>query len=295
MLVGASGAGKSMLLLQAIQAWEQGRPYPIEFEATRVAYVTSDRGGTSVDGRIARLGLKKVEHYNIVNDVSLSKSTITNHELLLSAVMKKLQHPFDLLVLDPIGLFLPAGLNDYHKAAWGMVSMNRFAAKNGMTIIGVHHATKIKTDSDFLRPQDRISGSSALQGYTSSQIILIQGSEKGSEIDQLHIIHHDAPPEMYELVRNDEGLFVLHKDVERKRRSPNETAILSVIRAMPEEEFTVQDIIERTGIPQPTVYRILKGFQIEGKIEKIRQGAYKKIGGWLSAVNSELSLRECMA
>jgi hypothetical protein len=290
LLVGASGAGKSQILLQAIQAWEQDRDFPIAFDATRIAYVTSDRAGSSVDGRIEKLGIKRIEHYNIVNDLTLAKTTIVNYDLLLNEVIKRLQHPFDLLVLDPIGLFLPSGINDYHKAAWGMVGMNRFAIKHNVTIIGVHHATKIRSDSDFLRPQDRISGSGALQGYTSSQIILIQGSEKKNLYDDLYVIHHDAPEEHYQLVRNPEGLFEIHTEKDNPKEDSKERTVLSVIRNGG-DTFRGADVISASGVSKPHVYNILNKLKREGKLSQVGHGVYQRIGPWLQVIGEPID--EC--
>ncbi len=80
-------------------------------------------------------------------------------------------------------------------------------------MIGTAHAAKQKADKNerYLRPQDRILGSTALFGYTDTQMYLAAPDETGSK-DGVYTFFwnpHHAPPAAFPLTRDSEGRFVI--------------------------------------------------------------------------------------
>ena len=118
----------------------------------------------------------------------------------------------DLVIVDPMVVFLGVDPNKYNAVAPRLIKLGRWCKQLGMTILATHHATKARTDYSFKRPQDRISGSSALLGFTSSQLFLSAADEIGKPYSEFTAINHNDPPETIRLARDMNGLFVPFED-----------------------------------------------------------------------------------
>lgn len=275
LFVGASGAGKTTLLMQSIGKHERGEEWPLEWDGNSIAYVATDRGSALIRKHIEAQKIQNIELYNPIEDRKFSEAIMSDRKLMLNHCLNALKSNYDTLILDPAGLFLPPNLNAYSEAAKGMFSLNRHAAQTGVTIILVHHATKMMTDKDFLRPQDRVSGSAALQGYSSSQVVLVQGCEKMKAWDSLHIVHHHAPAEEHHLVRDSAGYFELFEVQETIEKS---NALIELIQ---DDEVISSKVLAgkaaKMGISQPTFYRLLSKLQQDGVITSVSRGTYKKV------------------
>lgn len=214
-LTGASGSGKSTILCQALSAWEKKERFPFMLPpSTRsVGFIIMDRTKDEMDQRLKALGVTQVETYGFVDD-TLSESLLKTPSLLFAQIIeKRLSQRHDAYVLDPVALLLEAkSTNDLKEVAAGLIRMARFAAANNACIIATHHTVKTRSDFSFVRPQDRISGSSAWQGYSGTQLVLIEGAETQSEAHTLVIVSHMSRPEEYKLVRGQDGFFYPQKE-----------------------------------------------------------------------------------
>lgn len=212
-LAGASGAGKTTLLLQAIASWAKGSILFPEFTwdgEKGVAYIVSDRTCDELNSRVATLDIPsdKIEVYSVLDDLKVKEVELLAPKLLLTRILnERLKQPFDLLVLDPLAVFMTGNPNNYQHAAASLFWLNRIAIERNITIIALHHATKARSDFKFRRPQDRISGSSALLGFSGSQIVMAPAAEDATEYDTLYITPHTMPPMMIELERGQDGYF----------------------------------------------------------------------------------------
>lgn len=261
-LAGASGAGKTTLLLQALQAWDKGQPFPLSFTAHRVGYIVADRTKEETEDKASQLHLSdRVEFYGLVDDEKFSLALLQNPVYTLNHVVGQLSKPFDLLVLDPIMIFMEGSTNQYHQVAKSLLYISRMAKKRGVTVLATHHATKPRSDFHFLRPQDRILGSAAFQGYSGTQMVLIEGSEDNMSVDSLHLIPHAGPPEEYNFVRGQGGWF--------EQVLTEEQNFISGLPA----EFSTRDALlagQAQEVSRATVYREL------AKMYKIGHGKYTK-------------------
>lgn len=214
-LAGASGAGKTMLLLQAWREHEAKRyGFPLSFDPaiTRAAIICADRSSDDTHRHIKNLGIKNLEVYGIVDDWTLPTKLIRNNKpQLWIEVLKRIKSKPPLLFIDPLGLFMEGKLIDYSNVAASFIEFNRFAKSRNVTILGVHHTNKARSDVTFYRAQDRASGSGAIAGFSSSQYILLQMGENRKNYDTLTVVHHTAPPEEYELTRKQDGFFAIRE------------------------------------------------------------------------------------
>jgi len=210
-LAGASGAGKTMLLLEAWKEHEEGRhKFPICFDPAikSAGIIVADRTAEETMGRCKDLNIKHLEVYGIVDDLTLNTELIrTNKTVLWNTVISRLRSDPPLIFIDPMGLFMKGKLIDYNNVAATLIEFNRYAKQNHKTILGVHHTTKARKETGFLRVQDRASGSGAISGFSSTQYVLVQGLEADEAYDTLSIIHHTSKQQTIKLGRREDGYF----------------------------------------------------------------------------------------
>lgn len=208
-LTGASGAGKTTLITQALRALERGEDFPIMFPPTvkTVGMIIADRTVEETQTRFKHLGITTCSLYGLADDHTLPLSMLDNPAKLFGEVVSRCgKH--DAYILDPMMLFMEGSAIDYRTVARSLIRMARYVIQNNLTLLCTHHTTKSRSDFSFMRPQDRISGSAAFQGYSGTQLVLIEGKEQGLDYDKLIIVPHLSPPEEYRLCRGEDGYFI---------------------------------------------------------------------------------------
>ena len=213
LLVGASGSGKTTLILQAWYSHERHEPFVIGFppHIERVAYIAADRTKEEPEERAAYLQLKNIEFYGITDDEKLNYDLVHQPRSLWDRTVQQFKHPFQMMIVDPIALFVDGNLNDFKHVAITLMRWNRYCKQSNITMLGLHHTTKQRADNRFLRPQDRVSGSGAFPGYSGTQCVLVEGIEDGLDYEQLIIIPHKTPKEYYSLNRRRDGYFTVRE------------------------------------------------------------------------------------
>lgn len=177
----------------------------------------------------------------------------------------------ELIVVDPLIVFTGVDTNKYHLNAAKLIRINRFARDRHVTILGTHHATKARTDFGFKRAQDRISGSSALLGYTSTQLFLATPEETDSDYFEWTIVSHHAAPRTLYMTRTSSGFEVI-RESSTAPEPPVEVQILQLLSVGP---MKPQDLINGTGKSRATIHRTLSGMEQAGVIVKIEYGRYR--------------------
>jgi hypothetical protein len=268
-LAGASGSGKTTLLLQALQAWQRGQSFPISFEATGCAYLVADRTAEEVESKARALGIS-MEIYGLPDDPTVRLDTIEHDPMkTLELCIQKFREPFDLLVIDPIMLFVKGSNLDYRRVAVSLIAINRLAIQRNWTIIATHHSTKTRSDFFFKRPQDRISGSAAFQAYSGTQLALVEAEEMDKDHDELWVVSHSEPPLSIWLRRDENGWFQVLPGHDK----------IDILFALMGEEFDVADLrasAAELGISRATLYRILGREVAAGRLTKTQRGTYRK-------------------
>lgn len=212
-LSGASGAGKSTLIAQLLATIVNGEDTFMGHQINhpiRIAYIAADRTWDSYAelAERAQLDTSRLQIRSLVDDTSIDITMLEWQSMrLLKSLIDSFDHP-DLIVVDPMVVFLGVDPNKYNAVAPRLIQMGRWCKEGGFTILATHHATKARSDYSFKRPQDRISGSSALLGFTSSQLFLSAADEIGKPYSEFTAVNHNDPPESIKLGRNDVGLFV---------------------------------------------------------------------------------------
>lgn len=283
-LAGASGAGKSTLLTQEVAAWAKGEPFtgiinwPPNIE--RIAYLVADRTKDEIEGRFTDLGVgsERIELYGIQDDLTFNLNLLNEPDKALRGAVGRFSKPFQMLVIDPIAIFIDENTNDFRKVAISLLKMGRFAIERGITILATHHATKQRTDFSFKRPQDRISGSGAFQGFSGTQMVLIEGMEDGAAYDTLWVKSHTLPPMSSQLTRGEKGLFVSHHSKEQAEGGDYakfEQFVSTLTTVTPITSFHAWG--DSNNLSHPTIFRWITRMVSENKLKKTSRGLYERV------------------
>jgi hypothetical protein len=226
---GSPDAGKSMLMIQQVVSWHRKTPYLIpelSFAAfKRIAWIVGDRTGEA--GRRFRANdlptTGPIHLYDTIADETFHKSWYGS-ELGFYHALDRLPKdgiPFDFIFLDPLPPFLPGLTNVYKDMMHGLIDIGRYAAKHKVTILASAHAGKARSDFNFKRPQDSISGSNAIAGYSGTQAILRAAEEIDQPYSEVTVVSHEGPPASYKLTRRPDGYFIpwIEPPIERKKKS----------------------------------------------------------------------------
>ena len=214
-LAGASGAGKTTLLMHIIKQLQNNSTvfgHAITPDL-KIGFIAADRTWEAYKKLASTVGVdvEKLTHIRaLIDDDKIDTRTLESNPsiILYNLLNEMVQKGCQLVIVDPLAVLLGCDLNKYHVVAARLIALNRYCRLNGVTVLGTHHATKARTESGFKRPQDRINGSGALLGFTSTQLFLAAADETGSEYTEWHIISHHAKPKCIHLKRTeDTGTF----------------------------------------------------------------------------------------
>ena len=284
-LAGASGSGKSTLLLQMLHAWTTGHNFiDIPPPSQGLSYIAGDRSIHSLYHRAADIGLDMttIPHASMIdnNDIDIRMFQYDALSLLFN-MLDKLKGP--LFIVDPLIIFLGVDLNRYHLVAPALIRLNRYCQDKGYTLLGTHHTTKARSDFSFLRPQDRISGSSALSAFTSTQVALTAPDEVPGEnllnAARLDIVSHIAAPETHWLSRDKKGLYsALGAEAEAILQQCGPVG-LAVYQVIPDgaqlPTTTILSTLEGVA-SRATVFRQLEKLCSLGVLSKALRGHYQR-------------------
>ena len=285
-LAGASGSGKSTLLLQLLHAWSSGQSFlDVPPPPDGVSYLAGDRSINSLYHRAADVGIDMttISHASLIDNQDVDIKMFQYDALsLLFRLLDKLGGPR--FIIDPLIIFLGVDLNRYHLVAPQLIRLNRHCQDRGYTILGTHHTTKARSDFQFLRPQDRISGSSALSACTSTQLALTSPDEVAQSgtmapAARLDIVSHIAAPETHWLSRDTKGLFTpMGPDADRALQAGGVVG-LAIYQTVPDgASVTTPTLLTALdGVAsRATVYRHLEKLVEAGLLAKESRGSYTR-------------------
>lgn len=246
-LAGASGAGKTTLLMHILKELQQNKDV-FGHKASRdlkIGFIAADRTWEAYKKLAETVGVdvSKLTHVRaLIDDDAIDCSTLERNPsiILYNLLNEMVKAGCQLVIVDPLAVLLGCDLNKYHVVAARLIQLNRYCRLNGVTVLGTHHATKARTEAGFKRPQDRINGSGALLGFTSTQLFLAAADETGGEYTEWHIISHHAKAKVIHLKRTqDTGTFyqcdpIEDLKVEQMKKGTNQT-IAQVYGLIPAE------------------------------------------------------------
>lgn len=275
-LGGASGAGKTTILFQLIKALQRGdaawfgMPLP---RHCKVGLIAADRAWPSYERLAHDVGvdLGQLEWRSLVSDPQISLRTLKEDPLLLLQQLMASLLPCDLIIVDPLIMFFGVDTNRYNLICAKAIELGRWTSKNNVTVLGTHHAVKARTDFGFKRPQDRISGSSAIQAFTSTQSFLETALEAEDGTAALHIFCHHAAPRSIKLMRRDAppGLFVAAD--EQDLASEKVLALL----VTSQKPLPIGEIAARSGLDEVKARKAIGALELMGLATAAGWGVYQ--------------------
>ncbi|TFH63976.1 MAG: AAA family ATPase [Gemmatimonadales bacterium] len=281
-LAGASGAGKTTLIMQILRSLTRnepvfGRP---TLRDIRLGYIAADRTWRSYQKTAAHVGLdlSSIGVRALVDDPAIDlklfeASPIEELERLIGLLL-----PCDLIVVDPLVVFLGVDTNKYHLNAARLIRLNKLCRTNHVTLLGTHHATKARSDYSFKRAQDRISGTSALLGFTSTQLFLAapEETEREDGCAEWHIISHHAAPTTILLNRGEGGTFEWAGEESLNQALSLEDRLLGFMRRHAPDPVTTGDLLNHlSSFASPrSIERTLADLRASSMIHSPSKGQY---------------------
>lgn len=296
LLAGAPGVGKTAFLAWWIRQFHDGGrvfDQAIPARPPVQAWITADRSWDhSTRLWFAQVGLPDLPHYSLQDDRSFKKSRLRNKrdriailkECLAGASPGGAGHypPGSLIYVDPLALFLGGNLIDYDTCAVACSEVREICLDQGLTIIGTAHSSKQKAEKRdrYLRLQDRILGSTALFGYTDTQMFLASPDELDVDHYTFLWAPHHARTQTFKLARDERGLFLAGDEVVQPTpgRPPVDARWLELAMYARVEPWTFADVqlaADKASVSRATATRHLREAVEAGKVRQVRRGLYQ--------------------
>lgn len=277
LLGGPSGGGKTTLAFQMLAALKTGEPFLGRgTRRCKIAYVSGDRPAESVLETQDRCGVT-FPIFSAVDENLVGEDLLTKIFPRLTMVCGG-ERP-DVIYIDGFTAFVPGGfLNNYSIVAKWLASLQRYARKMKVTIIGACHTTKTKEGEKFTNPRQRIAGSVAWAGFSESVIIIEPLDDDKSKAKRIvHILPRNHPEENMILTFNAEGRLQL----------PEKVAHQETVTG-----FIMDGLLESKGAGEEIIYSELRDLAVSknitlrtferwiskqtdlGKLTRIRKGIY---------------------
>lgn len=222
-MAGASGTGKTALLASWLRALKEGKEFfpgyaPPPDAITSISVISADRSWAQ-SGRkwFGLVDWADINCYSLQDDFGFNIERLrrkSERTTILGECMNVLGYPEGqannaLVLVDPLGLFLGGNLIDYDTCLVACSEIRRLCVKRSVSIIGLAHAGKQLADPKrrYLRMQDRLAGSTAIFGYSDTQMYLAAPEENNAEHYGFYWNPHHSPAETFTLRRREDGLF----------------------------------------------------------------------------------------
>jgi len=284
LLAGGAGIGKTAFLATFLRDLRDGRPIfgrqPASIPA--VGIVNTDRGWVEGAGEwFKRAGFADIPFYSLIDDPTFSAKKLRKKwervDLLFECI-DKLKLPRNSAVsTDPISLFLGGNLMDYDSCAVACCEIRQKLIVRGLTMIATAHAKKISANRQdrYLRLQDHILGSTALFGFTDTQMYLATPEELRKPYYAFLWQPHMSPAETFMLERDEQGLFVPYTGADL---ASNAKVLAFFPESGAEVAFgTLIELAEAIPLKRRQLKNILEKLLDDGKIAHVTHGMYKRV------------------
>lgn len=286
LLAGAPGVGKTALIAWLLVRFrDQLAIFGHQPSALpKIAILCADRSWEQSTSKwFVLAGYPELCAYSLLDDEAFNVRRLRQKQQridILQESINALHLPWgSLLIVDPLALFLGGNILDYDNCGVACAEIRQICRRRGITIIGTAHSSKQKADKQqrYLRLQDRIAGSTALFGYTDTQMYLASPEEIGEDFHLFHWTPHHAPAEDFKLRKDSNGLFVPYDD---PRGVHDLTAfarqVLDFVDVAP-ELTKMKDLITRAqvelGMSRSALYRYVDQLAAEHLLIKVGRGA----------------------
>jgi hypothetical protein len=297
LLAAAPGTGKSTLLAWLSRKVRDREPLwgrkwgEIPWQGIICADRSWDR---STRRWFALEGMQDLPAYSLQDDRDFKKAKLRHRHQRIAVFEHCLQQlspsgdgqfPLgSLLYVDPLALFLGGNLLDYDTCLVACSEIRELCADRGLTVIGTAHSAKQKAnkDSRYLRLQDRILGSTALFGYTDTQMYIAAPGEIDDRTDYYVFLWHPhhAPAATFRFDRDPQGRF---QDGGPLDRPPHEDDPPWLLEALGQRAWKFLELVELAEAQEPpcisraTLNRRLTSMLAQGRVKKPKTGWWELV------------------
>lgn len=217
LLGGSSGSGKTTFVFQVFLAeWQQGNAifehasHPVPY-----VYLSLDRSRSSVNRTLQRLGLTD-QITRIVCQEDLPEDASTPLQVISHAL--KAYSDSKLIVIEGFQLLAGENGKNYTNVAKVLKKVARICTEKKLTVIGICHSPKMKSDERFKHSREALIGSVSWAAYSDTVIILDLNEDSG--IISVNVMPRNAASEKHEMRFGENGVLQLVvKGTKRERLS----------------------------------------------------------------------------
>lgn len=306
---GATGSGKTTMAVPWIESWLHGGTicgYPTS-APTRLVWITADRPADETAEWFERQGLDTSEFtcYSILDDrdfpAHLLKLPSTVGQAFDYCLSKTNPPPGSLVIFDPLTpLFVMGDGNKARDVALTLFYYTRRCIERQMSLICTGHfgKQKGKQDDRYARPQDRIAGSNAFGGYSSTQIYLLDPEgPTDAQVWTLGWVPRHGPACQFTFMRDQNGFFVQVEDQPKDTPEATDAAQAALLRMLPEDGTAVSfsdicnTLLTAHGIARSTTYKYRKSLVEQDEIVGYGRGKVKRSAANITRLGSEQKVR----
>lgn len=283
LLAGAPSIGKTALIAGLLRNLKDGRPVfghqPSPLPG--LGFINTDRSWAGGAGTwFNRAGYPEIPYYSLCDDDDFHprrlRRKIERVGILFEFIDKLQLPPGSAVCVDPIALFLGGNLLDYDSCAIACHEIRKELKLRQFTMLANVHSGKLKADKKerYLRIQDQFLGSTAIFGFTDTQMYLATPAELGKPYYQFFWQSHLAPAETFTLERDEQGLFIPYVGADNANQA-------KIYALFPEDGSPIDlaglvELAEAIPLSRATVKRILDALLTLDKIERIAHGFYRR-------------------
>ena len=284
LLAGAPNVGKTALMASIARWFRDGLPIfghqPSPLSA--IGVINADRGWARGAGVwFERAGFPEVKYYSMADDPAFDPRSLRRKfertQRLLDMIDKLQLPPAGLVFVDPISLFLGGNLLDYDCCAVSCHEIRKGLGQRGLSLQGNSHSSKLKgrQEDRYVRLQDRILGSTAIYGFSDTQMYLASPEECDKAYYSFLWNSHLAPAELFPLERDEQGLFVPYSGADQG----NCTRVLALF---PEDGAEISfaaltELADAIPLTARTLRRVVETLIERERVRRLKHGIYARI------------------
>lgn len=270
---GPSGSGKSTWVLQTLVLdWQQGKDV-LGFKSHPVpwVYISADRSLASVHRTLERMHIDPMllRIYSAVDEHCTELSTI------IETCIKMEPKP-RLLVIEGLQSLLEGSeraQNSYKPVAKFLITLAAICKLENLTIIGIVHTAKMKSDSEYLNPRQRVSGSVAWAAYSETILLIEPVPSETVQVSPertLYVLPRNSKEFTVPLVFEDAGRLLEVTDTV-------EAAVFmgTFSKLTPHKDYTLNELLQLTCLALSTLQKRLKEAIKSGRMVKVSHGVYR--------------------
>lgn len=282
-LSGASGVGKTAFLAGMVKTWQDsGELFGLKTTMPpQIGMLACDRPWRDHQAWFDRAGCTPFPHFSLRDEAYNWEALRDSKQVprVFGGLVDSLKlAPGSLLIVDPISLFIPGRLFDYKDVAIGLGLLDAELKKRFLTTLGVFHVAKQKGNKNerYMRPQDRILGSSALIGYSETAFYLISPDEAERRTYEFGIISHQLKGTAYQYTRNDKGLFIPAEIFDDIQETETAFGLLPYDGDAITSAHWALEIQKLMKCSLRTAERLMKQLRREDRVVRVGKGKYRR-------------------